>query len=319
MNMKKQFLVSLLSLAVLPAFAQSTPVIDETAAPPAVVVVPKAGTIAIPAPKAPGAIKIKSDLSGGAFAAPGAINLPVPKPQRAEAQNLPGLGVSPGVIADNKIKSVKVGSDRNELVYVSLTQLNKIATPFADPKIVDSTGATLKAVGQDLFIQPANDKPLTVYITDGGVGQSIGITLVPVANLPAQSIVIEPDASTTKNVPSQPAQDELVPSDYVGRLTSHIKQLALGKTPTGFVKSKLTKAIASSPQLVYETQNKFVGSTYDIFSYKLVSVSESPIELSEETFYTPSVRAVAFYPLAMLQKGEATMVYVIAEHMGAPK
>lgn len=318
--MKKQFFVSLLSLAVLSAYAQSTPIIEESAAPAPVVVVPKAGTIAIPAQKAPGTIKIKSEVAGGgAITAPAAIKLPPPVPPKPEAQRLPGLGVTPGPIADNRVKSVKVGSDRNELVYVSQSQLNKIATPFADPKIVDSTGATLKALGQDLFIQPANDKPLTVYITDGGVGQSIGITLVPVANLPAQSIVIEPEAATNKNVPSQPAQDELVSSDYVGRLTSHIKQLALGKTPTGFVKSKLVKAVASSPQLVYETQNKFVGPTYDIFSYRLTSASESPIELSEETFYASGVRAVAFYPLAMLQKGETTMVYVIADHAGGPK
>jgi conjugal transfer pilus assembly protein TraK len=316
--MKKQFLVSLLSLAILSAYAQSTPIIEESAPAKARVFVPQKGTIAIPAQKAPSAIKIKSELGGGTTS-PAAMNLPLPKPLKPDAQILPGLGVSPGMIADNKIKSIKVGADRNEMVYVSLTQLNKIATPFADPKAIDASGATMKAVGQDLFIQPSGDKPITIYITDGGVGQSIGITLVPIANLPAQSIVIEPEASTTKNVPSQPAQDELVSSDYVGRLTSHIKQLALGKAPAGFVKSKLTKAIASSPQLVYETQNKFVGSTYDIFSYKLVSVSDSPIELSEETFYTPSVRAVAFYPLAMLQKGEATMVYVIAEHMGAPK
>jgi conjugal transfer pilus assembly protein TraK len=93
--------------------------------------------------------------------------------------------------------------------------------------------------------------------------------------------------------------------------------LALGKTPAGFVKSKLLKSVATNPQMLFETQNKFVGSTYDIYSYKLVSVSDSPLELSEETFYSPAVRAVAFYPLAMLQKGETTMVYVIADHTGA--
>lgn len=317
MKMKKQFLVSLLSLSVISAFSQSSAMIDETVVPASVIIVPQKGVIAIPGQKQ-AAVKIKSDLDGN-LAAPGVINLPLPKPLKPPAQILPGLGLTPGSIADNKIKSVKVGSDRNELIYVSFTQLNKIATPFADPKAIDASGATLKAVGQDLFIQPANDKPITIYITDGGIGQSIGITLVPMANMPAQSIVIEPEASTTKNIPSQPAQDEMVASDYVGRLTSHIKQLAMGKTPTGFVKSKLVKAMASNPQVVFETQNKFVGSTYDIFSYKLISISENPIELSEETFYTPSVRAVAFYPITMLQKGETTMVYVIAEHMGGPK
>ena len=115
-------------------------------------------------------------------------------PPRVRAQDLPGLGTLPGESPDMRIKSVQVGTDRNERVYISQGQLNKIATPFESPQIIDSTGATLKAVGQDLFIQPSGDKPLTVYITNGGQGQSIGLTLVPRKDLPAQSIALQLDA-----------------------------------------------------------------------------------------------------------------------------
>jgi len=223
------------------------------------------------------------------------------------------------VITENKIKSVKVGTDRNERIYISQSQLNKIATPFTFPKAVDVTGASLKVVGQDVFIQPSSEQPVTIYISDNGVGQSVGLTLVPVANLPAQSIVIEPDASTNKIVQPQIKTDDLIPSDYVGRITSHIKQLALGKTPSGFTRSSLPTATAVNKQMMFATQHKYVGSTYDIFSYKLTSISTSPVELSEETFYTPNVRAVAFFPSAMLQRGESTTVFVIADHAEAAK
>lgn len=322
--MKHLFATSLCALACFSTFAQ----VDQPVSPPAQVVstkdtqipsvvVPKKGTIAIPAKK-PASVVVRS-VPGAAAAAPAALNLPLPKSEKPDAQNLPGLGKTPGVIAENKIKSIKVGGDRNERVFISLTQLNKIATPFADPKAIDASGATLKAVGQDLFIKPAGDQPITIYITDGGVGQSVGVTLVPQANLPAQSIVIEPEAPATKIQSAATTQDEMVPSDYVGRLTSHIKNLALGKTPNGFVKSKLVRATATNPQMLYETQHKYVGSTYDIYSYKLTSLSEKPVELSEEAFYTPDVRAVAFFPSAMLQKGENTQVFVIAEHTGGSK
>lgn len=322
--MKKQFFTSLVALACASAFSQvsDSQVVDskssglfETSLTTAVVV-PKNGAIVIPLQKQ--SASPRPDLRSMTVA-PGALELPLPKPLKPDAQHLPGLGMMPGTITENKVKSVKVGSDRNERIYISLSQLNKIATPFASPKAIDVTGASLKAVGQDIFIQPSSDQPVTIYLSDGGVGQSIGLTLVPMANLPAQSIVIEPESSVMAGPVFQASQDDFVPSDYVGRITNHIKQLALGKTPSGFSKSKLPLAMANNSQMLFETQYKYVGTTYDVFSYKLTSISHSPIELSEESFYTPNVRAVAFYPSAMLQRGEVTNVFVIADHEGGAK
>lgn len=231
-----------------------------------------------------------------------------------KAQVMPGLGMIPGDVSDMKIKSVRVGTDRNELVYISQTQLNKISTPFDSPQGIDSSGATLKAVGQDLYLQPVNDKPLTVYITDGGTGQSIGLTLVPKANLPAQSIVLQPDAPVS-SAQAKAEMEESVPSDYVSRINSTIKQLALGKTPSGFTRSRLPRSLAVNGEILVEPQYKFAGSTYDLFTYKVQSTSAVPIEMKEESFYTEVVRAVAFFPSAMLQHGEETMVYVIADRV----
>jgi conjugal transfer pilus assembly protein TraK len=243
----------------------------------------------------------------------GVLKSPLAKPKpKILALALPGLGVMPGETSDLKIKTVQVGTDRNELVYISLTQLNKIATPFEAPQAIDSAGATLKTVGQDLYLLPANDKPLTVYISDGGTGQSIGLTLVPKANLSAQSIVLQPDARVA-SARAKSESDESVPSDYVARINAMIKQLALGKTPTGFTKSKLPRAVAAGTDLVIEPQYKYAGSTYDLFSYKATSKSASPLEMREESFYSEVVRAVAFFPNALLQQGEETMVFVIAD------
>lgn len=239
------------------------------------------------------------------------LRLPAPV-ARVRAQELPGLGKMPGDDADMRIKSVRVGSDRNELVYISLGQLNKISTPFEQPQIIDSTGATLKAVGQDLFLRPADDKPLTVYITNGGQGQSIGLTLVPRANLPAQTIVLQSDAPTGS--PAVKAEVEvIVASDYVSRINNLVKTLALGNTPAGFTRSRLPTAIVAGNEIVIEPQHKFAGSTYDLYSYTIRSTSVAPLELKEDAFYTEAVRAIAFYPSAMLQQGEQTTVFVIAD------
>lgn len=238
---------------------------------------------------------------------PSALGRSLPPPQ---AQALPGLGITPGENNAFSVKAIRVGSDRNEMLYVSLTQLNKISTPFGDPQVIDSSNAVAKAVGQDLFIQPSSDKPFTVYITDGGVGQSVGLTLVPKANLPAQSFVVLTENAANKT----PAiKEEVIPADYVSKFTAQLKHLVLGNTPSGFTKSRLPYAIAENQQTIFRPQFKFSGSSHDVFSYKITSKSEAPIELSEESFYSPEVRAVAFYPLAVLQKGEETFVYVVAD------
>ena len=248
---------------------------------------------------------------GDADTSTAALRLPLPRPR---AQHLPGLGNMPGEKSDMRVVTVRVGSDRNEAVYVSLNQLNKISTPFADPQIIDATGATLKAVGQDLFLKPASDSPFTVYVTDGGKGQSTGITLVPRANMPAQSIVLELDnPSATARSSVSPEGYEAVASDYVSRINGIIKTLALGNVPAGFTKGRLPNSVVTGKELVIQPQHKYAGSTYDVYAYKVRSVSTVPLEMKEDAFYADTVRAVAFYPSAMLQTGEETMVFVVAD------
>lgn len=251
-------------------------------------------------------------------ASPAAMSLPLSGVKSGQggskllSQDLPGLGVMPGDAEDLRIKSVRVGADRNERIYVSLTQLNKIATPFESPQAIDSTGATLKSVGQDIYIQPNSDKPLTVYVTNGGQGQSIGLTLVPSASLPAQSIVLMPDTPSNSGVAKAEAE-EIIAGDYVTRITGLVRSLALGKTPSGFTRSRLPASVITGKELVIEPQQKFAGTSYDLYTYKVRSVSISPLEMKEEAFYNDAVRAVAFFPSALLQTGEETMVYVIAD------
>lgn len=237
--------------------------------------------------------------------------LPGPAP-RVQAQELPGLGVMPGAPVDNRIKSVRVGTDRNELIYISRHQLNKISTPFDDPKAVDATGATLKAVGQEIFVKPNSDEPLTIYVTNGGKGQSIGLTLVPAASLPAQAIVLEPD-TRSKALAGETAAPEPVASDYVSRINQIVRSLALGGTPDGFTRSRLPASVVSGADVVIEPQYKYAGSVWDLYAYKLRSKSAAPLELSEEAFYSEGVRAVAFYPSHLLQDQEETTVFVISD------
>lgn len=310
--MKKTILLTSLAVMGFGAFAQSVnpaQTIEPPSKPPKVVLlkkVVKAGPAAVPGTNTETARIDSSQVPSEAV-----LRLPAPV-SKVRAQAMAGLGTMPGEANNMRIKSVRVGTDRNELIYISQSQLNKISTPFESPKIIDSTGATLKAVGQDLFLLPSSDKPLTVYISNGGVGQSIGLTLVPQLNLPAQSIVLQPDASFGATAVATDSE-ETAAGDYVSRIAGLVKSMALGKTPAGFTRGRLPASVVTGNELVIEPQYKYGGSSYDLYSYRVRSVSKTPLELKEEAFYSEAVRAVAFFPTAMLQTGEVTTVFVVAD------
>ena len=144
--MKKIILVSALSAMGFTAFAQTEPVQKpEPQNKPAKIILLKKNANA----GLPNAAPTESDHSP----ASAALKLPAPV-IKARSQDLPGLGTMPGEASDTRIKSVRVGADRNEMVYISLSQLNKIATPF------DCTPATMPAV----ILPVVGAVPVTVYL-----------------------------------------------------------------------------------------------------------------------------------------------------------
>lgn len=249
-----------------------------------------------------------------------APELPAPKKLKPAAEQMPGLGVSPGEYPEGRSNPIKVGADRNEKIFVSLKQLNRISTPFESPQAVDATGATLKQIDQDIYFLPSSLAPTTIYIT-GGPGQTIGLTVVPQETLPAQTFVLQPEGTSAKlpavSGTSAANDSEYVATDYVGKINSIIRQLCLDKTPTGFTKSSLPRAVATASDVLVVPKNKYAGTQYDVYSYTIKSTSSAPIEMKEEAFYTKMVRAVAFYPSAVLQRGEETSVFVIADRPAA--
>src|SRR5207249_1261776 len=100
---------------------------------------------------------------------------------------------------------------------------------------------------------------------------------------------------------------------YTERIRFLMRQIALGKAPEGFVEGALPRAAARIGGLVAMPQTRYSGPTYDIYKYAVENASNEEIEMSEDAFYSDGVRSVAFFPTAVLRKGESTLVFVIAD------
>lgn len=245
---------------------------------------------------------------------------PVPTAEKrskpVEAQPLPGLGLMPGNKEDSRTQVVRVGTDRNEVVYVSSLLPNRISTPFAEPRSVDQqvNDVDISPMGQSLYVtMKPTGKPVAAYITGSNPNDPvISLTLVP-KEMPPQTIVLQLDkaqAATGGTSEAEHAPDSNVYTDHIRYC---LREVALGKTPEGFSEGVLPSAAANIGNVIAYPKVRYSGPTYDIYRYTVLGTTPNDIDLDEGTFYSEGVRAVSFFPTATLRSGKATEVFIVSD------
>ena len=239
--------------------------------------------------------------------------------KRPAAQVLPGVGLLPGEQQLLRPQVVSSRAGRTETVYLSSTMPNRIATPFDAPRLIDAKDVEYEVVGQSIYLLPTNpDKVIGVYITGSNpTDEVVSLTIVPKL-IPQQTVTVQLDGAGARGA----AGDEPAPAvddPYSERIRYVMRQVAMNKVPEGFAEGALPKAVAALPGATLSPISRYSGSAFDVYRYQLTGTSEQPVELSEEAFYTDGVRAVAFFPTAVLQKGERTTVFVIADKTATGK
>lgn len=233
-----------------------------------------------------------------------------------EAQPLPGLGLMPGTKEELRTNVVRVGSDRNEIVYVSSVLPNRISTPFAEPRSVDQQpgDVDISPVGQSLYVtMKPTGKSVALYITGSNPNDPvISLTLVP-KEMPPQTIVLQLDKNQVETGGSAEATHAPDSNVYTDNIRYVLREAALGKTPEGFSEGALPASAANIGNVVAYPKVRYSGPTYDIFRYTLVGTSPNDVDLVEDTFYSDGVRAVSFFPTATLSKGKTTEVFIVSD------
>lgn len=233
---------------------------------------------------------------------------PDPRLKQILETPMPGVGTMPGAaFAKNNV--VRVSSERNELVYISVNFPNRISTPYKAPsalgKFLDNEDI-VKRVGPDLFVTPANLDPIGISIIGDKPGDPVfTLTLIP-KDILGQTIIAQLDTPNRGD-----GKADIAPSTYVEKLNFLLKQVALGKTPEGYTVGALPKSVARGQYHSITPEVRYSGSSYDIYRYVLTNTSLGPLELKEDIFYTPGVRAVGFFPKSILQTGDETFVLLV--------
>lgn len=214
----------------------------------------------------------------------------------------------------------------NEVVKLSSSLINRIATPFNKPIIIDSTESITKIIGSDVYYTPVGTQPIGVFIVDSeNRGQTISLTIMPTKNIPGQNLIVKmEDLRVAEDLaPGNPRNNKKIPSqeiDYHGFVRAVMSNAIRGNIP-GYSIVPLEGGAANIGRIEVLPDLVFSGQTNDIYRYKLVNRGEEKADLYEPAFYRKGVKAVSYFPRLSLAKDESTYVFILADKptAGAPQ
>lgn len=252
-------------------------------------------------------------------------SVPVKQARKEKArkkQPLPGLntaipGSSGNAFGDHV---VRVGTTRTEVLNISSKFPNRIATPFANPRVFGVEDGELSPLdvnidGSSVFVLARSSEPTAIYVKDGDNGSTVGLMLVPQA-LPPQTLILQLDKAERHATGQGSGEPEPVSNSYTDHLRNLLRPVAQGKTPTGCTMTRLTKSTAKLSDVMVSPIKRYSCGEVEVYSYEITNAAKGVIELREDMLAADNVRAVAFHPQVRLYPNSSTMAYVIADADG---
>ncbi|NVZ11515.1 type-F conjugative transfer system secretin TraK [Allochromatium humboldtianum] len=210
----------------------------------------------------------------------------------------------------------------NEVVKLSASLINRIATPFRKPILIDPSSSSVKIIGSDVYYTPASSSPIGIFIVDSeNKNQTISLTVIPTDGIPGQNLIVKlEDLRAAEDLtPNAPRGKGGLPgreADYTSYVRAVMTQALRGKVD-GFSNVPLEGGVAKMGDLQITPDLVFTGSIIDIYRYRISNSGKKALDLHENNFYRKGVRAVAFFPRLSLAPNEDGYVFILADKPGA--
>ncbi len=233
---------------------------------------------------------------------PSVLTVPDTKPESTSAHEPSTLVMTPGV---------------NQLVPVALGHLNRLVTPFAEPRVNTTSQASTEVRDQVIYVAPSEPVPVTLFITEADSEQrALSLTLIP-KRIPARELVLTlaPGALPTGHRPagSKAAHWERQ-QPYIQRLRDLFRHLALGEVPPGY---RLDPVVSLSPAcrqaglaFDFHRGQTVTGHRLRVQVGLMTNTSDQVLEFVESHCGAPDVLAVTSWPYTLLEPGQSAEVYV---------
>ena len=208
---------------------------------------------------------------------------------------------------------IVVKSGTTELVRIAKGFLNRIVTPFSDPKVLTASDLDVKKEGSSIYVATNADQPIGIYILpqDSRDSRSVSLTLIP-SRIPPRSIELQLPAGGLSAAEPSVAQRWEEADPYVDTLLSLSEKIAAGEIPEGYALSPMSRPVPCSlPSVSFEPGQQLTGTHYVVYVVRVTNRNRSPIELEGHAgCETPGLAMVAPWPRALLEPDMSTELYV---------
>lgn len=218
----------------------------------------------------------------------------------------------------------------NQIIPVAVGHPNRIVTPFSNPEVVSTslTGGSGDKCGEvcikENVVYVATDKehPVTMFITEkGSENQALSLTMIP-RKVPPREVFLKLDGQTVASgfLANTKAEKWEKSTPYIETIRTVFRKIALGEIPQGYTMNAIPRAVTtpscSQPGLSFSFNNgqMLMGHSLTVFIGVAHNSSNQTLEMLEQSCGNWDVAAVTSWPLAVLEPGQKTEVYVIRKN-----
>lgn len=222
------------------------------------------------------------------------------------------LGLQSGI-------TIKPKPGRTESVVIAKGKLNRIVTPYADPKVLTVDNVETKIDGSAVYIATDSETPVSMFISDGESGSAASLQLAPQELITPVEIRIEADpAKAAQNEVGSSATDKLFRQDtpYITEVKAIMQNLGKQQIPQGFTLEEVTDELRSITVCHDANLTFWPGQLLSGHDSRIVVViaqnNGTSTAIFEEAFCAgENTMAVAAWPKVRLEPGEKTEVYIL--------
>lgn len=200
--------------------------------------------------------------------------------------------------------------------------INRITTPFDEPLVKTTSGASISTVGPVVEVSTNTSDTVVVYISDQEQTPetTFGLALVP-KNVPPLDVILKFDPLLAKNLSregkmSAKARKWEESQAYVDSIVSAMKAIANQSVPRGYTFSEVSPGSATDlfrcriNGLDIHLKQRIDGHHFKVGVHKAINMLTVPIEVRESSCYRKGVVSVSAYPDVVLRPGESTELYI---------
>lgn len=215
--------------------------------------------------------------------------------------------------------TIKPKPGRTETIVIAKGKLNRIVTPYADPKVLTVDNVETKIDGSAVYIATDSETPVSLFISDTETGSAASLQLEPLALVTPVEIRIEQDPS--KASPTEAASlrtDKLFRQDspYVTEIKAIMQNLGKQQIPQGFTLEEVTDELRTASichvaNLSFMPGQLLSGHDARILVMIAQNNGRAARVFEEATCAGEKIMAVAAWPKVRLEPGEKTEVFIL--------